>query len=79
MVGDLGVFNQGRSHEILSSQVEKITCVGVALALRARSVCELGGSGGTLPQENFGFLDLLRVFLVHFRGAFWTLRWRFLF
>ena len=45
-----------------------MACVGVAFALHARSVpslCELGGYGGMLPQENFGFLDP-RVFLVHF-------------
>ena len=41
----------------------------MALALRTRSVRELGGSGGMLPQEILGFLDLLRVFLVHFEGT----------
>ena len=34
----------------------------------AYSAQKLGGSGGMLPQENFGVLDLLRAFLVHFRG-----------
>ena len=29
--------------------------MGVALALRARSVCELGGSGGMLPKKNLDF------------------------
>ena len=43
-----------------------MACVGVALALRTRSVHELGGSGGMLPQEN---LDLLRAFLVLFEGT----------
>ena len=41
---------------------------GVAFALRACSACALGGSGGMLPQEIFGFLDLLRAFLVHSEG-----------
>ena len=41
---------------------------------RASSAQKLGGSGGMLPQENFGVLDLLRAFLVHFKSrTFWTL------
>ena len=39
--------------------------VGMAFAIRARA---LGGSGGMLLQEIFGFLDHLRVFLVHTEG-----------
>ena len=42
--------------------------VGVAFALRTHSVRALGGSGGILPQENFGFIDHLRAFLVHSEG-----------
>ena len=42
--------------------------VGVASALRVHSARVLGGSGGMLPQENFGFLDHPRAFLVHSEG-----------
>ncbi len=42
--------------------------MGVALALRARSVRELGGSGGMLPQKNFGFLNLRDHFWCVFEG-----------
>ena len=34
-----------------------MACVGVALALCTRSMHELDGSVGMLPQENFEFLD----------------------
>ena len=35
-----------------------------------RSVHALGESRGMLPQGNFGLLDLLRAFLVHFWCTF---------
>ena len=47
-----------------------MACVGVALDLDARSVRALGESRGMLPLGNFGFLDHLRAFLVHFRCIF---------
>ena len=46
------------SHKILSDQVIQ---VGVALTM-----CACARS--MLPQENFGFLDFLRTFLVHPEG-----------
>ena len=45
-----------------------MACGHMALALCAHSTCVLGGSEGMLPQEDFGFLDHLKVFLVHFQG-----------
>ena len=38
---------------------KQMVSVGVALTLHARNTRSLGGSGGMLPQENFGFLDCL--------------------
>ena len=41
--------------------------MGMTLAIHI-CVCALGGCGGMLPQEMFGFLDPLRVFLAHSGG-----------
>ena len=40
--------------------VEKVGYILVGTGLRTQ-VCHLGVCGGMLPQENFGFLDLLEI------------------
>ena len=53
------------STQACTQVVEKVGyLVGIG-SLRTQ-VRHLRGSGGMLPQENFGFLDLLRWFLVQF-------------
>ena len=46
--------------------IEKVGYILVRTECARAKARHLGGSGSMLPQGNFGFLDLLRSFLMHF-------------